>query len=530
MAHIPQVDRAALAARIQGFGNVNPPPLEEETGATLAKRAVSRLGDIVGEEVMLTVEDFREKGAVGAVKDAVADAGDILIDGVTGLIGWIRGDPPPAEDESEKAEDATKALAFGPNGAAYGISQASPTGGINAVWVMPEEADPAALAQLATQQGGGLVNDPRVPKNIQPYQPPPGRGAPPPMPQGFPGQIPGGPVIAPYQPAPSGPASRAPGPGGFPQSQQRWGPGGYAPGVAPGGFGVGGYTPGGFAPGGCGSSASTAGASGSGVKSLVDRISKGEVLAGSDSVKRLVSQCAATKTSGKQLGEIISERSRRLYLGLDGDADSDAALSRLLALLDAMKQHDSSELSKSALEEVKKSVSEEFLSLRSNAKHKDAAAPQLQRIGLISGGAASAEVDLLGGGGTTTAQEVDLLGGGGGTTATKEVDLLGTGGSSTTAPQADLLYTGAVSSTSGVQATLDSLLLPAPVSSSAGAGLLGLDLGATSFPAAAANGTAPPAAASGVRTLGAGASLQVKKDEDIFGFVGAEMSKAGSKS
>ncbi|OLQ04878.1 hypothetical protein AK812_SmicGene12012 [Symbiodinium microadriaticum] len=203
-------DEAMLAQRIQGFGNVNPPPLEEETGATVAKKALGRLGDMVGEEVMLTVEDFKEKGAVGAVKDAVADAGDILIDGVSGIIGWIRGEP-PAEEESEKAEDATKALAYGPNGAAYGISQASPTGGINAVWVMPEEADPQAMAQLAAQQGGRAVNDPRVPKNIQPYQPPAGsRAAPPPTSFNQPMQVPGGPVIAPYTPAPAGPSHRPP--------------------------------------------------------------------------------------------------------------------------------------------------------------------------------------------------------------------------------------------------------------------------------------------------------------------------------
>ncbi|CAE7945268.1 unnamed protein product [Symbiodinium sp. KB8] len=205
-----QPDKAMLAQRIQGFGNVNPPPLEEETGATVAKKALGRLGDMVGEEVMLTVEDFKEKGAVGAVKDAVADAGDILIDGVSGIIGWIRGEP-PAEEESEKAEDATKALAYGPNGAAYGISQASPTGGINAVWVMPEEADPQAMAQLAAQQGGRAVNDPRVPKNIQPYQPPAGsRAAPPPTSFNQPMQVPGGPVIAPYTPAPAGPSHRPP--------------------------------------------------------------------------------------------------------------------------------------------------------------------------------------------------------------------------------------------------------------------------------------------------------------------------------
>eukprot|EP00913_Durusdinium_trenchii_P009057 g8516.t1 len=108
-----QPDRAALAQRIQGFGNVNPPPLEDENASSVAKRAVRNLGDMVGEEVALTVQDFKEKGAVGAVKDAV--------------------------------------LANGPRGAAYGVSQASPTGGINAVWVMPEEADPATLAELAAK-------------------------------------------------------------------------------------------------------------------------------------------------------------------------------------------------------------------------------------------------------------------------------------------------------------------------------------------------------------------------------------------
>lgn len=36
---------------------------------------------------VMSGEDFKEKGAVGAVKDAVADAGDILIDGVSGRCG-----------------------------------------------------------------------------------------------------------------------------------------------------------------------------------------------------------------------------------------------------------------------------------------------------------------------------------------------------------------------------------------------------------------------------------------------------------
>lgn len=513
-----QPDRAMLAQRIQGFGNVNPPPLEEETGANMAKKVMGRLGDMVGEEVMLTVEDFKEKGAVGAVKDAVADAGDILIDGVSGIIGWIRGEPPPEED-NEKAEDATKALAYGPNGAAYGISQASPTGGINAVWVMPEEADPAALAQLASQQGVRSVNDPRVPKNIQPYQPPAGSASSKAPPSYNPMQVPGGPVIAPYTPAPGGPAPRPPPfvPGGnLGGPASRWGPAGYAPGVP------------GSAPGAPGSSTSSAT---SGAKGLVDRISKGDVLVGPDVAKRLVSQCNHAKTTAKQLAEMICERSRRLYLGLDGDpSEADASLARLLHFTDVLKQTDSSEFAKTAVEEIKKGVAEEFMSLRSSAKHKDTVTPMLQRLGFLSGAAAT-ETDLLGGAAThSQAQEVDLLG--------------GESASGAVSAPADLL--GAMDSAPAASAptpvdTLDPL---ASETSSASQGLLGisLDAPAPSGPApsapsaaSAASGPAPApaaAAAPGAKTgtLGAGAVLPKDSEkEDIFGFVGAEMSKANKK-
>jgi len=510
-----------LAQRIQGFGNVNPPPLEDETGATVAKKALGRLGDMVGEEVMLTVEDFKEKGAVGAVKDAVADAGDILIDGVSGIIGWIRGEP-PAEEESEKAEDATKALAYGPNGAAYGISQASPTGGINAVWVMPEEADPQAMAQLAAQQGGRAVNDPRVPKNIQPYQPPAGsRAAPPPTSFNQPMQVPGGPVIAPYTPAPAGPSHRPPfvpgaGPGfpaGFQQGAAagaagRWGPGGYS-GPAPGA--------------GAGSGASS---SASGAKGFVERIAKGDVLVGADAAKRLVSQCSHAKTTAKQLAEMVCERSRRLYLGLDGGdpAEADAALARLLALTDAIHSSDTSDFAKTAVEEIKKGVSEEFMSLRSSAKHKDGALPALQRLGFLGGGTKAAqEADLLGGEATTSAPaaEVDLLGGGGGggavPAAAPSADLLG--GEQSSAPSQP--------ASAGLVDTLDPLL-SAPSAPSGGL-LAGLSLDAAPAPASApaAAPAAPAAPGAKAGTLGAGATLpKDSAKEDIFGFVGAEMSKA----
>lgn len=510
---------------------MNPPPLEDDTASSTAKKVVGRLGEMVGEEVMLTVEDFKEKGAVGAVKDAVADAGDILIDGVSGIIGWIRGDPPGEEDEDGKAEDATKALSYGPNGAAYGISQASPTGGINAVWVMPDEADPSALAQLASQPGGNFVNDPRVPKGIQPYQPPASSKAPPGIqpyqPAGVGGagyqgyQLPGGPVIAPYQPAPSGaPGSfRAPPfiPGGAaagfqPGGAGPWGPAGYGGGAA------------GFAPGAGGASSSSPGVN-SGAKGLVERLSKGEVLVGPDVVKRLVSQCNAAKTTSKQLADMVCERTRRLYLGLDGGdpAEADAALSRLLSLTDALMT-DSSDLAKSAVEEIKKGVNEEFLSLRSSAKYQATAVPMLQRLGMVEGGAgaaASANVDLLGSGGGGAAQEADLLGGVAQPAA--EVDLLGgAGGSGSTPANSGLgdLLVGASSSSAAGPASLDPL---APQ----GGGLLG---GLTLDSSPSRPAVAVPSATPAGTTLGTGAVLkEAKKDEDIFGFVGAEMSKANKK-
>lgn len=560
MAHnVP--DRSVLAGRIQGFGNVNPPPLEDETGKDIAKKAVGRLGDMVGEEVMLTVEDFREKGAVGAVKDAVADAGDILIDGVSGLIGWIRGDPPPEDDEeAEKAEDATKALSNGPAGAAYGISQASPTGGINAVWVMPDEADPATLAMLTTQAGAasGLAAqqaDPRVPKNIQPYEPAAGRGgasrgsfAPP----GAPMHIPGGPTIAPYTPAPSGPAFSpytpmpaggrpppfVPGAGpGFPAAAAapRWGP-----------------SPGAFNPAsGAGSASASSSAPApapAGAKALIERMAKGEVIVGPDSVKRLVSQCQATKTSGKQVADMICERARRLYLGLDGGdpSDADAALARLLGLVDELQRQPSSDLTTSALQEVRKGVVEEFTSLRSSAKHKDEAEPMLQRLlnpqAATKAAAAAPVVDLLGGddtfgsssgsGAPPPAAQADLLGESDPTPAPAAA--ASTAAAIARAAEPDLLADAAPTSSADV-GVLDAVLsapvasLPEPASPAGELILAGLDL--DSPPAATAvspQGAANAAAMPG--TMGAGARLP-REDEmkDAFSFVGDEISKAGAR-
>lgn len=402
-----QSDRAALAQRIQGFGNVNPPPLEDETAGNVAKRAVRNLGGIVGEEVALTVQDFKEKGAVGAVKDAVADAGDILIDGVSGIVGWLRGEA-PQEEETQASEDAQKVLANGPRGAAYGISQASPSGGINAVWVMPEEADPATMAELARSSKAAPqnLNPPYAPSNIQPYQPAPGSKAAaqaPQMPPAMPQYLPNGIQIAPYQP--NAPGARGP-PGAFPGLAMPYADPRGAPMQPP--FVPGGQFPGaGGALGGYGGAASST----SGPKGFLERIAKGDVLPGPEAADRLASQCASAKVSGSQLSEMLCDRVRRLYLGLGGGASADEGLLRLLQLADAMKTQGSPMMIE-AVKQVKDGVSEEFLSLKSNVKCQAVATPLLVRLGL--GGPADLP-DLLGeapssAGGAAAGAGVDLLG------------------------------------------------------------------------------------------------------------------------
>lgn len=484
---------------------------------------------------MLTVEDFREKGAVGAVKDAVADAGDILIDGVAGLIGWIRGDP-PVEEESTASEEASKVLANGPSGAAYGISQASPTGGINAVWVMPDEADPATLAQLAAQAQPGWASqmtDPRVPKNIQPYEPPQGRrGGSSLSMQYMPSALsmPGGPVIAPYEPAPSGPSSR------IPPYMPSAGTRAAAPPVNP--WGPGGYN---VPSGSAASASSSSSAPASGAKAFVERIARGDVLVGPDVAKRLVSQCQAANTSGKQLAEMVCESARRLYLGLDGGdpVEADAALARLLGLVDALAQQ-SGEIAKIAVADVRKAASEELLSLRSCAKHKDAAEPILLRLGFVAGvpAAAAAAVDLLGGEESEVAKPAPLLA----SRSSVQEDLLGGAEEAPTAvaearrpaaaPTEDLIGDAApvadAPAAARAAAPLESLLFDA----TPGASLLGdlePSIAAVPVPAASTGSETGATTKSPAKdgTLGAGATLQEKKD--IFGFVGAEMSKAGSK-
>ncbi|CAK0893686.1 unnamed protein product [Prorocentrum cordatum] len=369
---------------------------------------------------------------------------------------------------------------------------------------MPDEADPATLAQLAAQSNSAAP-PPGAP-HIQPYQAP--RSAATTIAPSYqPGmQIsPGGPVIQPYQPSGPGVGIAGFSPGAFrpPGSQQPIAP--FTPGAP---YGMQGGMPGGMPMPG----ASPAASPQSGVKAYVERIAKGEVLVSPEVAQRLTRQCGAAKATAKQLGEMVCERARRLYLGLDGGdpAEADAALARMLALVDALAQLDG-DLAKQAVAHIKTGISEELTSLNSSAKHQAAALPMLQRLGLAKGGAPAAaaaeSVDLLGGGGAPAAAHADLLGTGDAPAPAAEADLLGTGGGSSGGAALGGLFDAS----------------PAPAPQSDANALAGLNFGAAP-PAAAAVPAAAPGAMPG--TMGAGATMSQQKSGDAFSFVGAELSKA----
>jgi len=80
---------AHLKTKIQGFGNFEPPT--EEEPATKTAGVAGQVGDFVADSIGDMVDDFREKGAVGALKDATIDALDLVLDGVDTVWGWVAG-------------------------------------------------------------------------------------------------------------------------------------------------------------------------------------------------------------------------------------------------------------------------------------------------------------------------------------------------------------------------------------------------------------------------------------------------------
>ena len=100
------------------------------------------------------------------------------------------------------------------------------TSGFPEVWVMPEEADLAALAKIGPKPTIQST-DPRIPKNIQPYEPDTKKATTMPAPVVPLNRLPGGAPIAPYQLAPTGGRVSPFVPGGVALPQGTWGPAGY---------------------------------------------------------------------------------------------------------------------------------------------------------------------------------------------------------------------------------------------------------------------------------------------------------------
>lgn len=82
-----QTESAYLKERCIGFGNYEPPPEEIPERS----RATGQVAEFVGDSIGDMVSDFKEKGAVGAVKDATIDALDLVLDGVDAVWGWVAG-------------------------------------------------------------------------------------------------------------------------------------------------------------------------------------------------------------------------------------------------------------------------------------------------------------------------------------------------------------------------------------------------------------------------------------------------------
>lgn len=84
------LEKECVRARCEGFGNYMP-PMEAEEVPTGVAGLVNEMVGFVGDAVADTVDDFREKGAVGAVRDGIADAADLIFDSVNSVWGLLGG-------------------------------------------------------------------------------------------------------------------------------------------------------------------------------------------------------------------------------------------------------------------------------------------------------------------------------------------------------------------------------------------------------------------------------------------------------
>lgn len=106
-----------MKQRIQGFGNFAPPDPAQAEPAGVVNKVAGLVGDAVGD----TIDDFREKGAVGAVRDGVADAADLILDGVGAVWDFLggrknRAAKPPEDRICKPADQLQHGNYFAPQG------------------------------------------------------------------------------------------------------------------------------------------------------------------------------------------------------------------------------------------------------------------------------------------------------------------------------------------------------------------------------------------------------------------------------
>lgn len=144
-------DAASLKQRIQGFGNFEPPP-EEQPSKTAG--ITGQVAEFVGDSIGDMVDDFREKGAVGALKDATIDALDLVLDGVDAVWGWVAGrredGAPRICTPSNVAGAGTFVSGAGAGGAAFG---SMPSG----AYGPPPVAHPQSASNHYAAAFGGVV-------------------------------------------------------------------------------------------------------------------------------------------------------------------------------------------------------------------------------------------------------------------------------------------------------------------------------------------------------------------------------------
>lgn len=189
-----KVEAQNIKQRIQGFGNFEPPPEEQPAKASgVTGQAAEFVADSIGD----MVDDFREKGAVGALKDATIDALDLVLDGVDAVWGWVAGKP---DDKDQRICQPAGQVPGAAGGAAFPAGQFGGAQGSGFAPPAPAAPPSSASNHYAAAFGGGVVgaNNPVMVAGL----PAPG------MPGGLPSGLPGG--AMPAAPAPQAAAPAAP--------------------------------------------------------------------------------------------------------------------------------------------------------------------------------------------------------------------------------------------------------------------------------------------------------------------------------